>query len=310
MAKLTIREAVTKYPQLTAAGLAKHALRGNIPFEKKYDRFFFLERDLQDLVERLRARKLKNQINVDNIIDWASKLSIEEIRISTEEKVIKMALESPDYSGRYNFVVSLQYLQKKRLYTDELHELILRLSQIKNLKDKIRKIISKLTILSVMFEDIVGQDVDAIVNSAFTDLRGGLGVDGAIHAAAGPELLKECEKLGGCETGDAKITKGYKLPAKYVIHTVGPVYMGLPKDAELLAKCYQRCLDVAMENQVKTIAFPSISTGAFGYPIEKAAPIAIRAVREWVVAHFGALKEVRFVLFSQEDYDLYKTLLG
>lgn len=167
-----------------------------------------------------------------------------------------------------------------------------------------------MTTLNSILGDITKQQVDAIVNSAFTDLRGGLGVDGAIHAAAGPELLKECEKLGGCETGDAKITKGCKLPAKYVIHTVGPVYMGLPKDAELLAKCYQRCLDVALESQVKTIAFPSISTGAFGYPIAEAAPIAIHTVQQWVADHPDALEEVRFVLFSQEDYDLYTSLLG
>jgi O-acetyl-ADP-ribose deacetylase len=157
--------------------------------------------------------------------------------------------------------------------------------------------------------DITTLAVDAIVNAANSSLLGGGGVDGAIHRAAGPELLEECRTLGGCETGDAKLTRGYRLPAKYVIHTVGPVWHGGRNgEADLLASCYRRSLEVAMGQQVGSIAFPSISTGVYGYPIEPAAAIAITTVRD-VLSRGGSLTEVLFCCFSTSDLEVYERLL-
>lgn len=154
--------------------------------------------------------------------------------------------------------------------------------------------------------DITTLKVDAIVNAANNSLLGGGGVDGAIHRAAGPELVSYCSNLNGCATGDAKITPGFKLPAKYVIHTVGPVWHGGDQDeAELLASCYRRSFELALENGVKSIAFPSISTGVYGYPKQQAAEIAIRIMREYE----DRLDLIIPCCFSNEDYERYAALL-
>jgi len=140
--------------------------------------------------------------------------------------------------------------------------------------------------VSLVLGDITEQRVDAIVNAANTSLLGGGGVDGSIHRAAGPQLLRECRSLGGCETGQAKVTKGYALPAKYVIHTVGPVWRGgKAGEDELLRNCYRNSLTLADQYRVKSIAFPSISTGAYGFPVTRAARIATSTVREYLNAH-------------------------
>lgn len=155
--------------------------------------------------------------------------------------------------------------------------------------------------------DITKQNgIEAIVNVANTSLLGGGGVDGAIHRAAGPELLAECRTLGGCKTGEAKITKAYNLPCDYVIHTVGPIYQnGHRGEARLLADAYQNSLRVALDHGIRTIAFPSISTGVYSYPLEEAAEIAIRTVRDFCVAHPDAFDCVRFVLFDGRTLKAY-----
>ncbi|MDI3257477.1 MAG: O-acetyl-ADP-ribose deacetylase [Kyrpidia sp.] len=158
--------------------------------------------------------------------------------------------------------------------------------------------------------DITRLEVDAIVNAANSTLLGGGGVDGAIHRAAGPQLLEECRTLGGCPTGHAKITKGYRLPAKYVIHTVGPVWRGGAQgEADLLRACYLNSLELADAHDIQSIAFPAISTGAYGYPKEEAATVAIRAVVDRL-PRSQTVKNVIFALYSESDYQLYKRLLS
>jgi len=157
--------------------------------------------------------------------------------------------------------------------------------------------------------DITSLDVDAIVNAANNSLLGGGGVDGAIHYAAGPELLTECEQLNGCETGQSKITKGYRLKAKHIVHTVGPVWYGGYRDEpELLASCYQTCLAIAKEKKIKTIAFPGISTGIYGFPKDLAALIAVNETKRFLNKN-SFPEKVIFVTFGDDSYETYRKLL-
>ena len=150
-------------------------------------------------------------------------------------------------------------------------------------------------------------DVDAVVNAANNSLLGGGGVDGAIHRAAGPKLLEECRKLHGCNTGEAKLTSAYNLPCRYVIHTVGPVWSGGSRnEAKLLADCYRNSLQTAVDHGIRRVAFPSISTGVYSYPLQEAAEIAVAAVKEFIEGHPGELDLVEWVLFDQSTYDAYK----
>lgn len=162
--------------------------------------------------------------------------------------------------------------------------------------------------LTAVSGDITKLEVDAIVNAANTSLLGGGGVDGAIHRAAGPELLEACRKLHGCATGDAKATPGFRLPAKWVFHAVGPVWSGGQRgEDELLTSCYRRCLELGREHEAKSIAFPAISTGVYSFPPERAAKIALATVRQHVDA--SGVEEVRFVCFNQETRRIYEGLL-
>ncbi len=165
------------------------------------------------------------------------------------------------------------------------------------------------TRLTLSQGDITKVEMDAIANAANSQLRPGGGVDGAIHRAGGPAIAQEGRRIGHCPTGQAVITTAGKLKAKKVIHTVGPVYRGSPQDARLLASCYRSSLDLAAENGLTTVAFPSISTGVYGYPLEEAAPVALGAVKEAIEAHPEAFDEVRFVLFGAESYEAYRRAL-
>ena len=161
----------------------------------------------------------------------------------------------------------------------------------------------------VVVGDITKLAVDAIVNAANRSLLGGGGVDGAIHSAAGPGLLDECRTLGGCETGDAKITRGYGLPAAHVIHTVGPIWSGGDADEDrLLARCYRRSLEVAVENDLRSVAFPAISTGVYGFPVERAARIAVRTVASFLSASPG-ITEVTFCCFSEQSAEAHQAAM-
>jgi len=165
------------------------------------------------------------------------------------------------------------------------------------------------SILEIVEGDITRQDTDAIVNAANPSLRGGGGVDGAIHRAGGPKILEECLKIGGCPTGEARLTTGGNLMARYVIHTVGPVYKdGAHGEPQLLASCYRESLKLASANGIKTVAFPSISTGAYGYPINNAARLALQTVKEYLAEH-PEITLARFVLFGKAAYEAYEEAL-
>ena len=164
--------------------------------------------------------------------------------------------------------------------------------------------------ISIVRGSVVDMHVDAIVNAANSSLLGGGGVDGAIHRAAGPGLLEECRKLNGCRCGEAKITGAYNIKnAKHIIHTVGPVYSGSKQDAELLSACYKNSLDLALENECTSIAFPGISTGVYGYPIAEAAKVSLQAVQDWIAAHTNAAMDVYFCCFRDSESDAYNKLM-
>jgi O-acetyl-ADP-ribose deacetylase (regulator of RNase III) len=153
--------------------------------------------------------------------------------------------------------------------------------------------------------DLVEQDVDAVVNAANSSLLGGGGVDGALHRAAGPELLAECRSLGGCPTGEARLTRGYRLKARYVIHAVGPIYRGDSGDAELLSAAHRSSLELASRHKLRGIAFPAISTGAYGYPFDEAAQVALQTVKRYLEAH-PEIELVRFVLWGEPALTAYQ----
>ena len=164
--------------------------------------------------------------------------------------------------------------------------------------------------ISIILGDITKAKVDCIVNAANCTLLGGGGVDGAIHAAAGPELLEECKALNGCKTGQAKLTNGYNLLAKYIIHTVGPVYSNSESDKTDLANCYTNSLQLAKENNIKSIAFPAISTGIYGYPIKEATKIAITNILFWLTCNPNYDMKIHLYCFSEDDYAIYKEILS
>lgn len=165
------------------------------------------------------------------------------------------------------------------------------------------------TRIALVVGDITGMDVEAVVNAANTTLLGGGGVDGAIHRAAGPKLLAECALLGGCATGQAKMTKGYNLKARSVIHTVGPVWRGGKSNEEqLLAGCYYNCLELARLNKIRSIAFPAISTGAYRFPFESAAAIALGTIGTYIAQYPDVFEKIVFVLFSPEALTIYQVL--
>ena len=168
-----------------------------------------------------------------------------------------------------------------------------------------------MTKISILKDDITRLQVDAIVNAANTSLLGGGGVDGAIHDTAGPQLLEECKDLQGCKTGEAKITKGYNLPAKYVIHTAGPVWLdGNENEVALLNDAYNNSLELARAHNVKTIAFPNISTGVYGFPKNKAALVALFSASQFCREYPDALEEIIFVCYDDENYNIYKGIIG
>ncbi len=170
--------------------------------------------------------------------------------------------------------------------------------------------ISESSRLAVIAGDIAQQRVDAIVNAANTSLLGGGGVDGAIHRATGPELLAECRTLGACATGQAKITRGYRLPAKWIIHTVGPVWHeGKRSEDELLASCYRNCFALVEQHGIKTVAFPSISTGAYGFPMDRAARIAVRESKSFLDRN-RTVEQVTLVCFGEDALDIYRMALA
>ena len=164
--------------------------------------------------------------------------------------------------------------------------------------------------LELLEGDITVQDTEAIINAANSGLHGGGGVDGAIHRAGGPEIMEECRKIGGCPTGEARITSGGRLKAKYVIHAVGPIYSGGRRgEAELLASAYRNSLKLASAHGIRSLAFPSLSTGAYGYPLREAAAIALKTTIAYLKAHPGGIELVRFVLFGQEAYKTFQGAL-
>ncbi len=163
--------------------------------------------------------------------------------------------------------------------------------------------------ITLKLEDITQLNCDCIVNAANRSLLGGGGVDGAIHRAAGPQLLQECKTLHGCKTGEAKITGGYRLKAKHIIHTVGPIYSGIPEDEIMLANCYKNTLDLARENDIHSIAFPAISTGVYGYPFKDATEIAVKTTKKWLADNSDYDIEVIFCCFNTRAYETYRNLV-